>query len=131
MLIEMLKESESFKNMNVQKQELTAILAYHFENNPKTLYMTPEELIKHTQKGNKEQWIEFLGLEPVRNYIRAEMSYKAQVAQRKAFQSLANSAEDGNVQAAKEINELSGIMQSADNNKIIVLHRISRPEIKK
>ena len=59
------------------------------------------------------------------------MSAQAQIAQRKTFQTLQVAAQQGNVQAAKEINELSGILQQYDNNKVIVLHQISRPKIQK
>ena len=130
MLIEMLKESKSFQEKNPQDQEIIAVLANLFESNPNALYMTPQELTSTLRRGNKEQWNLFLNLEPTRNYIKAEMAHQAQVAQRKAFSSLATLAEEGNVQAAKEINELSGIMSQTDNNRIIVLHQVKRPEIK-
>jgi hypothetical protein len=57
------------------------------------------------------------------------MNHQTQVAQRKTLQALQEAAENGNVQAAKEINELSGIMQAGDNNRVVVLHQIARPKI--
>lgn len=128
MLLEMLKESKSFQFKNIEEQEVLALLATTFERSPSYLFLAPEELTQETRIGNKQMWFNFLNLDQVRNYIKSEMAYQAQVAQRRAFLALAKSAEEGNVQAAKEINELSGILSSADNNKIVVLHQIARPE---
>jgi hypothetical protein len=130
-LLTMLKESKSFQDKNLQDQQIFARLADTFESDPDYLFLDPIELTNTTNLGNKQMWFQFLNLEPVKNYIKSEMSYKAQVAQRRAFQALANSAEQGNVQAAKEINELSGIMSASDNNRVVVLMRVNRPEIKK
>jgi hypothetical protein len=130
-LLTMLKESKSFKDKNIQEQEIFARLANTFESDPDYLFLDPIELTNTTNLGNKQMWFQFLNLEPVKNYIKSEMSYKAQVAQRRAFAALAQSAEQGNVQAAKEINELSGIMSASDNNRIVVLMRVSRPELRK
>jgi hypothetical protein len=130
-LLTMLKESKSFQDKNLQDQQIFARLADTFESDPDYLFLDPIELTNTTNLGNKQMWFQFLNLEPVKNYIKSEMSYKAQVAQRRAFAALANSAEQGNVQAAKEINELSGIMASSDNNRIVVLMRVSRPELQR
>jgi hypothetical protein len=130
MLMEMLKESKSFQEKTLEQQEVLAALARSFELHPNALYLTPDELTKKLNIGNRDMWFNFLNLEPVRNFIRAEMANQSQIAQRKTFLALASAAQDGNVQAAKEINELSGIMSSADNNRIIVLHKINRPETK-
>jgi hypothetical protein len=130
MLMEMLKESKSFQEKTLEQQEVLAALARSFEVNPNALYLTPDELTKKLNIGNRDMWFNFLNLEPVRNFIRAEMANQSQIAQRKTFLALASAAQDGNVQAAKEINELSGIMSSADNNRIVVLHKISRPKTK-
>jgi hypothetical protein len=129
MLLEMLKASQSFQQLQKEEQEIIAVLAVHFEENPRALYQTPQELAKSTQRGNKAQWQHFLSLDSVRNYIKSEMNHQTQVAQRKTLQALQEAAENGNVQAAKEINELSGIMQAGDNNRVVVLHQIARPKI--
>lgn len=131
MLMEMLKESKSFQEKTLEQQEVLAALARSFELNPNALYLTPDELTKKLNIGNRDMWFNFLNLEPVRNFIRAEMANQSQIAQRKTFLALASAAQDGNVQAAKEINELSGIMSSADNNRIVVLHQIARPKVVK
>jgi hypothetical protein len=131
MLMEMLKESKSFQEKTLEQQEVLAALARSFELNPNALYLTPDELTKKLNIGNRDMWFNFLNLEPVRNFIRAEMANQSQIAQRKTFLALASAAQDGNVQAAKEINELSGIMSSADNNRIVVLHQIVRPKTSK
>jgi hypothetical protein len=130
-LLNMLKESKSFQDKSQEQQQIFARLADTFESDPDYLFLDPIELTTTTELGNKTMWFQFLNLEPVKNYIKSEMSYKAQVAQRRAFAALANSAEQGNVQAAKEINELSGIMSASDNNRVVVLMRVSRPEIQK
>lgn len=130
-LLTMLKESKSFQDKTAEQQQIFARLADTFESDPDYLFLDPIELTQNTSIGNKQMWFQFLNLEPVKNYIKSEMSYKAQVAQRRAFQALADSAEKGNVQAAKEINELSGIMSASDNNRIVVLMRVSRPELRK
>lgn len=129
MLIEMLKESKSFQSKNREEQLVLAKLANTFESDPRYLLLNPQDLAQMTGIGNKDMWFSFLNLDPTRNYIKAEMANQAQIAQRKAFTALALSAEQGNVQAAKEINELSGIMSQSDNNRIIVMHQISRPKV--
>lgn len=131
MLLDLLKQTDNWEKMSPTEREIQAKLAHHFEQQEHALYLSPDELATQTQIGNKEQWQNFLNLQTVRNYIKAEMSAQAQIAQRKTFQTLQVAAQQGNVQAAKEINELSGILQQYDNNKVIVLHQISRPKIQK
>jgi hypothetical protein len=131
MLLDRLKESKSFQDKSKEQQIILAKLANIFESDPSYLFLDPIELTDETNVGNKTMWFQFLQLEPVKNYIKSEMSYSAQIAQRRAFASLAKLAENGNVQAAKEINELSGIMSQTDNNRVVVLMRVNRPEIRK
>lgn len=130
MLIDMLKSNHHFQLQPMEKQEIFARLANVFEDNDFALYLSHEELPIKMKTGNKQQWQEFLQLEPTKNYIKAQMAQQATVAQRKAFQSLTKEALLGNVQAARQINEISGIMDQTDNNRIIVLHQIKRPTIK-
>jgi hypothetical protein len=58
------------------------------------------------------------------------MAAISQIASRKAFQALLQSALGGNAQAAKQINELSGVLSSTDNNKVVVLTSVPRPKPK-
>jgi hypothetical protein len=129
MLIDTLKQSKQFQDLPKNQQDIVAALTFHFENTEESLYQSPRELEESTGRGTKEQWQQFLNLEPVKNYIKAEMNHQAQVAQRRAFLALQQSAQGGNVQAAKEINELSGIMDKQDNSKVVVLIRVDRPRL--
>lgn len=130
MLVEMLKKNQQFNSLPPNRQELFAILATKFEEDPAAIYLTPDELTTHTNTGNKELWVQFLALPPTSQFIKAEMARLTDVAQRKALKSLQAQAMSGNVQAAKEINELAGIYQNQNNNRTVVLHQIKRPEIK-
>jgi hypothetical protein len=131
MLVEMLKKNQQFNDLPTPKQELFAILATKFEEDSNAIYLTPEELTDHTETGNKDLWTQFLALAPVTQFIKAEMSRLTDIAQRRALRSLQAQATSGNVAAAREINDLAGIYANKDNNKVVVLHRITRPEVKK
>jgi len=127
MLKDMIKNSPSYQNMSTQEKEITLRLAEQFEEHSEhTLHLTPIELTETLEIGNKKLWQDFLNLDTTKQYIKAQMAFNAQVAQRKAFQSLEREAIGGDVNAAKQINELSGILNNIDTNKIIVLHRIDR-----
>jgi hypothetical protein len=126
MLRKMIQNYEKFNDFTREKQEITMALAQKFEENPTALYYSPVELRAQLSIGNLDQWQDFLNLEPVRSYIKAQMGFHAQIAQRKAFHSLEREAIGGDVQAARQINELSGILANADQNRIIVLHQIER-----
>jgi hypothetical protein len=89
--------------------------------------MNPEELEEATQIGSKDQWADLLKLQETKNYIKGQMANIAEIAQRKTFMSLVSQALSGNAQAAKQVQELSGIMNQQDTNRTIVLHRIPRP----
>jgi hypothetical protein len=78
--------------------------------------------------GNPHLWQEFLQLESVQAYIRQQVAFSAQVGSRKALHALTKEAQTGDTQAAKQLNELAGIFNKADTNKIVVLHRINRPK---
>lgn len=103
-------------------------LASHFEDNDLALYLTPTDLARTLQVGSKQNWAEFLSLDPVRAYIRAQMAASAQIQQRAAQATLAQAAKSGDVQAAKLITEISGVLNSGDKSKTVVLHRVNRPQ---
>jgi hypothetical protein len=129
MLLEMLKNSSHYQALSDEQKYILAILATKFEEHSEhTLHLSPTELADTLSIGNKKQWQDFLNLEPTRQYIKTQQAFNAQIAQRKAFQALEREATEGNVNAAKQINELSGILNNIDSNKIIVLHRIDRGE---
>ena len=125
----MLKNSTSYQDMTQEQKEITARLAKEFEDNAEyTMHLSPSELTSTLSLGNKRLWQDFLNLEATRNYIKTQQAFNAQIAQRKAFQALEREAIKGDTTAAKQINELSGILNNTDTNKIIVLHRIDRSE---
>ena len=128
-LIDMLKQNPVFKQLPVEKKEVFARLAEQFEDNDFALYLSPKELSEKLPVGSKLNWQEFLNLEVVRQYINGQMAQIAQVASRKTFQSLVSEGASGNVSAVKQINEVAGILNAGERNKIIVLHQISRPKI--
>jgi hypothetical protein len=89
--------------------------------------MDAEELEEATELGSKEQWNELLRLQETKTYIKGQMAALSEIAQRKTFHALVKSAMEGNHQAAKQVQELSGIMNQQDTNRTIVLHQIPRP----
>src|SRR5690606_11617951 len=103
-------------------------LADTFEDNDLALYLTPSELSSKLEIGSKQNWFDFLNLEPVDAYIKSQMALQAKVAQRQAFAATTKEAAHGDTSAAKVINDLSGIMNSGDRNKVVVLHRVNRPK---
>lgn len=126
MLRKMIQNSPTFAEYNREKQEIISALADAFEEDKDAVYLAPIQLVKSLGLGNPELWQEFLNLEQTRSYIKAQMGFNAQIASRKAFAALQHQASTGDVQAAKQINELAGILQNADQNRIIVLHKIDR-----
>lgn len=130
MLVETLKKSPTFQSFTPDQQELYAKLAWAYETEESNIYKTPIELAE-SNIGNKNHWQQFLSLDVIQNYVRQQMAHQTQIASRKGLISLQKEAQAGNVQAIKHLNELSGILEQGDQNKIVVLHQISRPTIKK
>jgi hypothetical protein len=125
----MLKLNPNFDGLPSEKKEVFARLAAEFEDNDFALYLDPSELSDKLGVGNKQQWQEFLNLESVRQYVNGQMANIAQIASRKTFKGLMVKGMGGDVQAIKEINELSGVMNSGDKNKVVVLHQINRAKV--
>ncbi len=128
MLLDMLKSDKHFQDLPLPEQDLIARLAGAFIQDQSNIFKSAEELEESNDIGNISHWQRFLTLAPVMMYIKAQMAQIAQVASRKGFLSLQKEANGGNVQAIKQINELAGILNKADDNKVIVLHHIPRPE---
>lgn len=82
---------------------------------------------EHSEIGNRESWRELLQLQETQNFIKGQMAFLSQIAQRKTFASLVEGALKGNQQAAKQVQELSGILNQQDTNRVVVLHQIPRP----
>jgi hypothetical protein len=128
-LLEMLKINPSFQSFPAEKREVFARLADAFYENDFALHLNPSELTAKLRVGNKQMWYEFLNMEPVRQYINAQMAFNAQIASRKAFQTLVTEGLQGDTHAIKQVNEISGVLNTGDRNKVIVMHQISRPQV--
>ena len=128
MLTEMLQESGTLDSKSPAEKAIILRLATKFQKQSNFLFMNPEELEEATGLGNRDQWGDLLKLEETRNFIKGSMAALAEIAQRKTFASLVQAALEGNHQAAKQVQELSGIMNQQDTNRTIVLHRIPRPK---
>lgn len=129
MLTEMLNASDSLSNLPLPQKTILLTLATTLQNNTNLLFLDPEELVDQTGKGNKDQWEQLLRLQETQNFIKAQMQFFSQIAQRKTFHSLMEMALAGNAQAAKQVQELSGILNQQDQNRTVVLHHIPRPKI--
>jgi hypothetical protein len=127
-LTETLQKYPIFQELPIDKKHVLLTLATEFEENDLALYLSPSELTKKLNIGNTDTWNLFLSLEPTKNYIKKAMAEQTQIAHRKAFAALTTQAQQGNVQAAKQIQELAGVFSDTDNNKVVVLHRVSRPK---
>lgn len=128
MLVEMLKKNKTFQSMPLDQQEILARLATSFQEDFQYLYLSPEELSEETGIGNKNQWATLLSLDITSSYIKQQMGQQIQIAQRKGIQALQAQAMLGNTQATKQINELAGILNQADQNKVVVLIQVNRPD---
>lgn len=128
MLTSMLEEGQSLNDLPLPQKTILLKLAHTFQSSQTYLFLNPEELLEYTQVGTKDQWTDLLLLQETKNYIKSQMAFLAQISQRKTFASLVKMALDGNQQAAKQVQELSGIMNQQDTNRTIVLHQIPRPD---
>lgn len=108
---------EQLLNAKLQKLE-NETLGFH--------RMTLTELSSRT--GVPESvWSTYLQREDVRQRIHSKMNEDIEIAHRASLSALAKEAQRGNVQAIKELNNLSGILNQ-NNNKQIVTHYIPRPD---
>jgi hypothetical protein len=130
MLTQMLSTYQPFQELSPPQKAILTRLAQTFEQSTEYLFLSPDELQATTDLGTPEQWQTLLNLEPTHNFIKGQMAAISQIASRKAFQALLQSALGGNAQAAKQINELSGVLSSTDNNKVVVLTSVPRPKPK-
>jgi hypothetical protein len=128
MLTQMINESGVLKDLSIPEQTIIFKLASKYQENTNFLFLDPQELQEETGIGTKEQWTELLRLQETQNFLKGQMQFLAQIAQRKTFQSLVQSALGGNAQAAKQVQELSGIMNQQDQNRTVVLHYVPRPK---
>lgn len=127
MLTEMLQSAGTLEKYDPVNRTILYKLANRLQSQTNFLFMNPEELEEAARIGTKDQWAELLRLNETKNFIKGQMAALSEIAQRKTFQSLVESALQGNHQAAKQVQELSGIMNQQDMNRTIVLHQIPRP----
>lgn len=127
MLTEMLNQSDTLNHLPLPEKRIIQTLAAKFQTQTNYLFMNPEELEEATEIGSKDQWTELLKLQETKSFIKGQMGAVAEIAQRKTFHALVHEAMRGNHQAAKQVQELSGIMNQQDTNRTIVLHQVPRP----
>lgn len=130
LLTEIIKDSPEFLEMTEEQQEMTARLAFEFQDNDLALHLDPIELNAKLGIGNKFQWQNFLQLDAVKIYIKQQVQFNAEIASRKTIQTLSKAASTGDTAAAKQINEIAGVYGKTDSNKVVILHQISRPKLK-
>jgi len=131
MLTTMLQQGKSLPDLAKPEQEIFLHLARKFQSQHDYLFLEPEKLVEITGLGTKENWQRLLLFPETQSYIKGQMAFLAQIAQRKTFAALVSMAlagGQGAAQAAKQIQELSGIMNQQDTNRTIFLHHIPRPE---
>lgn len=87
--------------------------------------LSPEQLEEHTQIPSV-QWSSYLQQEEVRQRIHAKVSEDIEIAHRQALTALTREAQRGNVQAIRELNQLSGILNQ-NNIRQFITHYIPRP----
>lgn len=127
MLTDMLKSNPDFQVLPLDLQDIYLRLSLQFQDDPDAIHADPSELAERFQIGNHHQWQALLDMEPTINYVKQQMTSRARIASRKAFVSLETEASSGDVPAIKHINELAGLLEKKDQNKIIILHQIVRP----
>jgi hypothetical protein len=128
MLTKMLSESGVLDDRTLPEKTILMKLAARYQENTNFLFLDPEELQTESGIGTKEQWTELLRLQETQNFLKGQMQFLAQIAQRKTFKSLVESALGGNANAAKQVQELSGVLNQQDQNRTVVLHYVLRPK---
>jgi hypothetical protein len=122
----MLEESGALNDRSLPQKTILMTLASRFQDQTDYLFHNPDELYEISNLGTVDHWTQLLNLQETKNYIKGQMAFLAQIAQRKTFASLVQQALGGNANAAKQVQELSGILNSQDTNRVVVLHQIPR-----
>lgn len=135
-LLEMIDNSPVFNDPEhpdyepLDQQVIYRRMAEIFQSSISNLYLDPEELSNETMIGTELQWEAFLNLEPVQFYIATRTKNLTATAARKSLSSLQKAAKRGDVQAIKHLNDISGVLQSQGDNRVIILTTVPRPERK-
>lgn len=91
--------------------------------------LSPTQLFEKTNIP-EQYWSDYLQQEDVRQRIANRLNDEIEIAHRQALIALAKQAAQGNVQAIKELNQISGILNQ-NNNKQYITHYIPRPQEEK
>lgn len=128
MLRKMVEQHPSFKSLPKMFQLAYPQLADLFERDPENIFRTTDELAEQHPEFSRDVWDEFLQFEPVKQFISVRTKRFIEQSARKAQRKLAEEAESGNVQAVKQLQELAGLLDAKENNKIIVTHFVPRTQ---
>lgn len=128
MLTKMMEEAGTLADYTLPEKAIYNKLASRFQESTECLFFSPDELQQQYGIGTVEQWKTLLNFQETQMFIKGQMAFIAQISQRKTFSSLVQMAMNGNPQAAKQVQELSGIMNQQDTNRTIILHQIPRPK---
>jgi hypothetical protein len=127
-LINLLKSSKQFQELPIDKQDMLLHLSIVFEQDDTNLFLDPHQLEASTDPPIPYPvWRQFLRLDAVKNYIKQEVAEHTEIAFRKGLQASSNKAQDGDMQAIKEVNDLKGVYEKQDQTRTVVLHYIPRP----
>jgi hypothetical protein len=121
-----LEEEGFYKTLELDEQEAVEIMLSRYVNEDWWDH-SPHELAKVT-RSSVYLWERLLGTSPIRQYIGRRQKEFVVESHRKGLRALAKEAAGGNVQANKELKELTGLFNSEESRTIVILHRISRPE---
>lgn len=106
--------------------ELIQQKLFQIEQNTSNFHiLTPTQLEKLTNIP-EQTWNNYLNQEATRQRITQRMNEDFEIAHRQALAALAKEAAKGNVQAIKEFNALSGVLNQ-NNNKQFITHHVPRP----
>ena len=128
MLRKMVEQHPLFKSLPKMLQWAYPQLADLFERDPENIFRTTDELADQHPEFSRDVWDEFLQFEPVKQFISVRTKRFIEQSARKAQRKLAEEAESGNVQAVKQLQELAGLLDAKENNKIIVTHFVPRTQ---
>lgn len=103
-------------NQKLQKLELEM---------PDFHHLTLQQLEQRTSIP-QQIWSNHLNKEDTRQRITQRLNEDIEIAHRASLHALTKEAQRGNIQAIKELNQLSGILNQ-NNNKQIITHHIPRP----
>jgi hypothetical protein len=121
-----LQDEGFLKNLELDEQEAVGIMLSRYISED-WWHLSSKDIAKMT-KSRPEMWEKLLGTFAIRQFVDRRAKQFTAESHRKGIVSLAMEAQQGNVQAIKELKELSGIMNQQESKTVVILHRVSRPE---